>query len=482
MSKDSINLDNLDIVFSGPFRTDIFLDFRHLTAVGYEESQDKIKEVASKGEYGFLDWSYPKLEAGQIHKLGNFGRGKTIIPRYYMGCTMNDFDNSVIPDWIEDSFTINCEELLGTEYNARIKWFRVRVYEFGFGSVSMCINLSCVRNSENISAVNANDLQKVAVEASNMIENNSTEWIHKIILNIIGEMRKCIEKFDIKQFPTLDKEFDATNIWSKIGEVMWTHRLFCYTSKNKNLFDSVSNEMDVILSKTQDNSFEYTSSVLKFGVANSIVISLNDSDQNKWIRSRENLAFESASRVIQAANVYYAVAQYLDNSLFWFLNYSVDSAKNEKSVKRLRKMENEITEHIQFSYQYRALIDQYKFYLNPVSKNIWDRVVLSWELQERLEVLDKQINNAVMLYDRIVNEITAARQGMLNIIATVFTGISAVALIEISQAPEFRWPNAEVFLVIIITAVVAVVFVFVFGLLDSIKKYWHRFWSKLRRK
>ena len=482
MPANSINLDNLDIVFSGPFRTDIFLDFRHLTAVGYEESQEQIQTAASLGEYGFLDWGYPKLEAGQIHKLGNFGRGKTIIPRYYMGCTINDFDISAIPDWIEDSFTINCEELQGTDYNARIKWVRVRVYEFGFGSVSMCINLSCVSKSENIGAVNANDLQKVAVEASNMIENNSIEWIHRIILSIVEEMKKFIAEFDIKQFPTLDKEFDATNIWSKIGEIMWTHRLFCYTAENKNSLDSVSNEMDAILSGTQDNSFEHLNSILKFGVANSIVISLNDSDQNKWIRSRENLAFESASRVIQAANVYYAVAQYLDNSLFWFLNYSVDSAKNEKSVKRLRRMENEITEHIQFSYQYRALIDQYKFYLNPVSKNIWDRIVLSWELQERLEVLDKQINNAVMLYDRIVNEITAARQGMLNIIAAVFTGISAVALIEISQAPEFNWPNAEVFLVIIITAIVAVVFVFVFGLLDSIKKYWHRFWNKLRRK
>lgn len=482
MSGNSINLNNLDIVFSGPFRTDIFLDFRHLTAVGYKKSQEQIQTAVSEGKHGFLDWDFPKLEAGQLHKLGNFGRGKTIIPRYYMGCTINDFNNPAIPDCIENSFTINCEELLGTEYNATIKWFRVRIYEFGFGSVSMCINLSCVRNFENIDAVNANDLPKVAVEASNMIENNSIEWIRKIIRNIIREMEKCIKKFDIKQFPTLDKEFDETNIFSETGDIMWTHRLFCYSAENKNSLDSVSSEMDVILSGTQDNSFEHPNSILRFGVANSIVISLNESNQNKWIRNKENLAFESASRVIQAANVYYAVAQYLDNSLFWFLNYSVDSAKNEKSVKRLRKIENEITEHIQFSYQYRALIDQYKFYLNPVSKNIWDRIVLSWELQERLEVLDKQINNAVMLYDRIVNEITAARQGMLNIIAAVFTGISAVALIEISQAPEFRWPNAEVFLVITITAVIAIVFVFVFGLLDSIKKYWNRFWNKLRRK
>ena len=99
-----------------------------------------------------------------------------------------------------------------------------------------------------------------------------------------------------------------------------------------------------------------------------------------------------------------------------------------------------------------------------------------------MQGLDKQIHNIIMLYDRITNEITASRQRMLNVTAVIFTGISAVALVEIAQAPGFRWPNASVFFIIAITVIIVILCVAVMGFFDFAKRWCCECWKKIRRK
>ena len=477
MSND-FDLDNLDIVFTGPFRTDIFLDFRYLTAVGYEGGQEKIMQaMASNPNYSCYDWHYPKLEPGQIYKSGNFGRGKTIIPRYYLGCTLSSSDLS---EQTKHNFMIN-DELKEYGYEAEIVWIRLRMYEFGFGSFSACIKLQGEK-----STICVEELQKISEKISDLIEKNEIELIAKIISSITAEFNTQINNFEIKQFPPIDTEFEISKKWGAAGEIMWTHRLFCYSSENGESFKILSEKINKILSPKGEVISADSKDFLGLGVANSAVICCQKSDSSRWEGSSENrgknLLFESASRVLQAANVYYAVSQYLDNSLFWFFNYSVDRAREEKNIKKLRELEKEIIEHIQFSNQYTALLDQYKLYLNPTSKKMWDKIDDAWELHKRVQGLDKQIHNIIMLYDRITNEITASRQRMLNVTAVIFTGISAVALVEIAQAPGFRWPNASVFFIIAITVIIVILCVAVMGFFDFAKRWCCECWKKIRRK
>lgn len=383
MSPSNINLNHLDIVFSGPFRTDIFLDFRHLTAVGYEVGQKKIHEALTlKKEYETYDWYYPKLESGQIYKSGNFGRGKTIIPRYYMGFTI---------DYLKQP---EAESLMIKDHNIEINiiWLRLRIYEFGFGSLSICTKFY----NKDQEIIEPAALQEISNIMSDKIEKGEIEFISTTVNQSIDEMRDQITRFDIWQFPILDKESAVAKNWGEPGDIMWTHRLFCYHVEDDDV-SNVSKDFEKILRGTNCQHEDLPETFARFGIANSVTICSSDKTKQKWNINDENLLFESSSRVIQAANVYYAVAQYLDNSLFWFSNYSVDKARNEKNIKKLQKLEDGIIEHIQFSRQYKELIGQYELYLNPISNNIWKSVSASWELEMRLDRIDNQIKNVTML-------------------------------------------------------------------------------------
>lgn len=292
----------------GPFRTDIFLDFQQLIIEGYEHYQEKIKQDMER-RFKDCDWHFPLSKSGQVYKSGADGRGRTLVSRYFIGAT-----------------TKECSIPLSTSlFSPKIDRIRVRIYEFGFGTFSMNLRL----NSEGTSFT-ATNLRKVADEISDMVEKKELNYLSDLIQKVIEEFKGLVPHHNIVQLEPLDKESSEGKNWAEVGNVMWTHRLFtCKLQEGSNIEEAIDQMTGLLNPPAEINTMEIKdhTRAVGFGVANSVIIVEDDEDSNSL--------HESASRTLQAANVYSAVAYYIHNSLFWFSNYH--AAEVRKSKNNIRK-------------------------------------------------------------------------------------------------------------------------------------------------
>lgn len=434
----------------GPFRTDIFLDFQQLITKGYEPYQKLIKQDMER-KFKDCDWHFPLSKYGQVYKSGVDGRGRTLVPRYFIGAT-----------------TKECSLPLFTSlFSPKIDRIRVRIYEFGFGTFSM--NLSLKSEGTPFTATN---LRKVADEISDMIERQKLNYLSNLIQKVIEEFKDLVSYHNITQLQPLDKEFSEGDNSAEVANVMWTHRLFTYKQQEGSDIEEAIDQMTGLLNPPAEiNTMEIKdhTRAIGFGVANSVIIAEDDEDGNSL--------HELASRTLQAANVYSAVAYYIHNSLFWFSNsHAAELKKSENNIRKALELENDVIECIQFSAQVTSLITQYKLYLDPQSKKIWDVINEAWELDTQLENVKAQIELCERLYDRATNKIRTDQQSRLNEVAMIFTCISALALIEISQDRDgIGWPLPSVAITLIIVAGIFILFATTLHTIRNItRKYWEK--------
>ena len=439
----------------GPFRTDIFLDFQQLITKGYEPYQETIKQGMEQ-RFKDCNWNFPLSKTGQVYKSGADGRGRTLVPRYFIGATTKD-----------------CSLPLSTSlFSPKIDRIRVRIYEFGFGTFSM--NLSLKSEDTPFTVTN---LRKVADEISDMIERQKLNYLSNLIQRVIKEFKDLVSYHNITQQP-LDKDFHEGKNWAKVGDVMWTHRLFTYKRQKGSNIEEPIDQMTGLLNppaKIDTKEIRDHKRAVGFGVANSVIIVENDEDGNSL--------HESASRTLQAANVYSAVAYYTHNSLFWFSNsHAAEVRKSKNNIRKALELENEVIRHIQFSAQVTSLITQYKLYLDPQSKKIWDIIDEAWDLEAQLKNVETQIELCEKLYDRMTNKIRTDQQSRLNNVALTFTCISALALIEISQSRDgIGWPLPSVAITLIIVAGIFILFATTMHAIQSItRKYWEKAIQKIK--
>lgn len=440
----------------GPFRTDIFLDFQQLITESYEPYQKIIKQDMER-RFKDCDWHYPLSKYGQVYKSGVDGRGRTLVPRYFIGAT-----------------TKECSLPLSTSlFSPKIDRIRVRIYEFGFGTFSMNLSL---KNED--APFTATSLRKVADEISDMIERQKLNYLSNLIQEVIGEFKDIVSYRNIAQLKPLDEEFSEGENWAEVGNVMWTHRLFTYKrQKGSNIEEAIDQMTGLLNPPAEINTMEMKdhTRAVGFGVANSVIIVEDDEDGNSL--------HESASRTLQAANVYSAVAYYIHNSLFWFSNYhAAEVRKSKNNIRKALELENDVIMHIQCSAQVTSLITQYKLYLDPQSKKIWDIIDEAWELDTQLENVRNQIGLCEKLYDRMTNKIRTDQQSRLNEVAMIFTCISALALIEISQSRDgIGWPLPSVAITLIIVAGIFILFATTLHTIRNIaRKYWEKAIQKIK--
>lgn len=439
----------------GPFRTDIFLNFQRLITEGYEPYQETIKQGMEQ-RFKDCNWNFPLSKYGQVYKSGVDGRGRTLVPRYFIGAT-----------------TKECSLPLSTSlFSPKIDRIRVRIYEFGFGTFSMNLSLK----SEDIPFTVTN-LRKVADEISDMIERQKLNYLSNLIQRIIEEFKDLVSYPDITQKP-LDKDFREGKDWAKVGDVMWTHRLFTYRRQKGSNIEEPIDQMTGLLNPPAEidtKEIRDHKRAVGFGVANSVIIVEDDEDGNSL--------HKSACRTLQAANVYSAVAYYTHNSLFWFSNsHAAEVRESKNNIRKALELENDVIGHIQFSAQVTSLITQYKLYLDPQSKKIWDIIDEAWDLEAQLNNVGTQIELCEKLYDRMTNKIRTDQQSRLNNVALIFTCISALALIEISQRQVgIGWPLPSVAFTLIIVAGIFILFATTMHAMQSItRKFWEKAIQKIK--
>lgn len=440
---------DLSIVFSGPFRTGVFLDFQQLITAGYATHQEKIKRDM-KQKFQDSDWGFPSLQSGQIYKSGEDGRGRTLIPRYFIRASKKE-----------------CSlDLDGLQFSPTIEWIRVRVYEFGFGTISMSVKLKV----EGPVSYTAADLGRVADEISDRIEKDEIEELSKYIKEVIESFTYLVSSHSVAQLQALDKGFREGEEFAGIGNIMWTHRLFLYKLHEGSSIGEAVEFMTELLNPPAKFSdiAEGDMRAMEFGVANSVIIFKDDKEADRYC--------EFASRTLQAANVYTAVSFYLYNSLLWFSNYHAAEVKRFKNnVRQTLELEDDVVRYIQCSAQVISLVSQYEFHLDPRSKEIWDKVKEAWGLQTQLSNIKEQIELCEKLYDRVTNKIIRDQQSRLNEVAIIFTCISALALIEISQRDGLRWPRFDVISALVMVAVVFILFATTLHTIrNAVRKCWKK--------
>ena len=456
MIEKDLSTDIFTVDIFGPFRTNIFLDFQQLITEGYEPYQKLIKQDMEQ-RFKDCDWHFPLSKSGQVYKSGADGRGRTLVPRYFVGAT-----------------TKECSLPLSTSlFSPKIDRIRVRIYEFGFGTFS--INLRLNSEGTPFTAIN---LRKVADEISDMIEKNELKYLSDLIQKVIKGFKDLAPRRNIDQLQPLDKEFSERENWAEAGNVMWTHRLFTYKLQEESNIRKAIDQMTGLLNPPAEiNTMEIKdhTRAVGFGVANSVIIVTNDEGGNSL--------HESASRTLQAANVYSAVAYYIHNSLFWFSNYhAAEVRKSKNNIRKALELEYDVIMHIQCSAQVTSLITQYKLYLDPQSKKIWDIIDEAWDIKKQLENVGTQIELCEKLYDRMTNKIRTDQQSRLNNVAMIFTCISALALIEISQRQVgIGWPLPSVAVTLIIVSGIFILFATTMhGIQNITRKYWEKAIQKIK--
>ena len=199
------------VIFSAPFHTGIVLDFGTLLEHGYEGVQHEIlkhftKQTDLPGKWSIIDTSSnasdaPQPDMEQVLFDPARIRGRTAIPRYFLRykCSHEHLDNvdhinRVLAEYQHDGLIFMIDSI------------RLRLYDFGFGSIVICLA------GRSDQGHNLLGLKKFG------------ETFEGRLNGLFGELiSKVIAQFTQATNHMQDQEYKFENI---PGRLLWTHRLF----------------------------------------------------------------------------------------------------------------------------------------------------------------------------------------------------------------------------------------------------------------
>ena len=467
-SADYLSTDVLEITFTGPFQTGNPLDFSQTIIKDYKTKQDAVKKRMEK-LFSQYNWEIPKWGEGQKYEMGSSGTGKAHTPPFYLECI------------------VGCEEIecKFKKYNFTIKEMKIKFYEFGFATVSISGMISSKDSSEKKAKISSSNLLYVVNDLDEKIENGKVRRIKEIISEVTEKFDETIKENEIKELFANEKtSHEKANI--SIGNIISLHRIFQYkVSKNPKI--EVAQKAFNQIAKLSNGEWQEENSFYHFvGIANSaIVYNHNVSSNRKSIDGKILNQYRKAyGTVLETANAYYFIAEFLKNRIS---NYSRESVAINESKKVLkifknRKISKEVKKGLNnfiiLSSNFSSVFDEFIINLNPQGKNIWDRMNKAWNTSKTTKMLKDQLQNSLLITGEIFGQKSSKRQLWLNYIAAIFTVIGAISLVEISQSAGFHWK--EIFIiqgymknfgdfvskgVNLIGSVLAVILVVIFGLL-----------------
>ena len=417
----------LKIILTGPVQISNPLDFSQKTTAEYQRIQKAVEEEMKKAFPQYF-WAIPASDDGQKYAMGSGGTGKAHNPPHYLECS------------------INCDQSdysLG-KYNFKIKKIDIKFYEFGFATVSVsCAIFSNFSSEASEHEIRSDALLKIVNEFDNNIVNGKVEQIKTLVSDITEKYMNTIAENGIVEF------FTSQNIPNKApnksrNNIKSLHRIFEYEVNENSEFGAAQKAFDQI-AKLSNGEWQEENFFFHFvGVANSVIVydgNMKSSDKyaDAEIFSRYQNAYKT---VLETANAYYFIAEFMKNGLSDYSRESVaieESKKLFKSRKSFDDAETGLNKFILLTSNFFSVADEFTVNLNPQGQNVWDRMDKVWNTTKTTKMLQDQLQNSLLITDRILKQTANKGQKWLNAFAFVFAAIGAISLVEISQSDGFDW-------------------------------------------
>ena len=419
--------DALKIILTGPIQISNPLDFSQKTTAEYQRIQ-KAVEGEMKKAFPLYRWTIPVSDDGQKYAMGSGGTGKAHNPPHYLECS------------------INCDQSnysLG-KYNFEIEKIDIKFYEFGFATVSVSCAVSSNSSSEsNKYEIRSDALLKIVNEFDNNIVNGKVEQIEIVVSNVTQKYMNTIAENGIAEFFT-SENISSEAVNESSNNIKSLHRIFEYEVDENSEFEVTQRAFDQI-AKLSNGEWQEENSFSHFvGVANSVIVYdgnmvISDKYIDAEIFSRYQNAYKT---VLETANAYYFIAEFMKNGLSDYSRESVaieESKKLFRSQKKFDEAETGLNQFILLTSNFFSVADEFIVNLNPQGQNVWNRMDTVWNTSKTTKMLQDQLQNSLLITDRILKQTANKGQKWLNIFAFVFAAIGAISLVEISQSDGFDW-------------------------------------------
>lgn len=420
-------IDALKIILTGPVQISNPLDFSQKTTAEYQRIQKAVEGEMNKA-FPEYHWAIPVSDDGQKYAMDSSGTGKAHNPPHYLECS------------------INCDQINYSleEYDFAIEKIDIKFYEFGFVTVSVsCAISSNSSNGTKEHEIKSDDLLKIVNELDNNIVNGKVEQIETVVSNVTDKYMNTIAENGIAEFFTNQNiSNEATNKSSK--NIKSLHRIFEYEADKISEIEVAKKSFDQI-ARLSNGEWQEENSFFHFvGVANSVIVydgSMNSNAENidSEIFNRYQRAYKT---VLETANAYYFIAEFMKNGLSDYSRESVaieESKKLFKNQKSFDEAETGLNKFILLTSNFFSVADEFTVNLNPQGQNVWDRMDKVWNTSKTTKMLQDQLQNSLLITDRILKQTANKGQKWLNIFAFVFAAIGAISLVEISQSDGFDW-------------------------------------------
>ena len=420
-------IDTLKIILTGPVQISNPLDFSQKTTAEYQRIQ-KAVEVAMKRAFPLYHWAIPESDDGQKYAMGSGGTGKAHNPPHYLECS------------------INCDQISYSleKYNFVIKEIDIKFYEFGFVTVSASCAISSNSSKETSKhEIGSDALLSIVNEFDNNIVNGEVEQIETLVSDITKKYMNAIKENAIAEFFTSENiSNEATNASSK--NIKSLHRIFEYEVDKNSEFE-VAYKAFKQIAKLSNGEWQEENSFSHFvGVANSVIVyDGNMVSSDKYIDAEIFSRYQNAYKtVLETANAYYFIAEFMKNGLSDYSRESVAIEESKKlfmSQKKFDEAETGLNQFILLTSNFFSVADEFIVNLNPQGQNVWNRMDKVWNTSKTTKMLQDQLQNSLLITDRILKQTANKGQKWLNIFAFIFAAIGAISLVEISQSDGFDW-------------------------------------------
>jgi len=422
-----LSTDALKIILTGPVQISNPLDFSQKTTAEYQRIQKAVEGEMNKA-FPEYHWAIPVSDDGQKYAMGSGGTGKAHNPPHYLECSKNC-----------DQSSCSLEE-----YDFAIEEIDIKFYEFGFATVSvLCAISSKSSNETNRHEIRSDDLLKIVNELDNNIVNGKVEQIETVVSNVTEKYMNTIAENGIAEFFNNENiSNESTNKSS--NNIKSLHRIFEYkVDKNSEL--EIAQKAFSQIAKLSNGEWQEENSFSHFvGVANSVIVyDANVKSSDKYVDAEIfNRYQNSYKNVLETANAYYFIAEFMKNGLSDYSRESVaieESKKLFKGQKKFDEAEAGLNKFILLTSNFFSVADEFTVNLNPQGQNVWNRMNKVWNTSKTTKMLQDQLQNSLLITDRILKQTANKGQKWLNIFAFVFAAIGAISLVEISQSDGFDW-------------------------------------------
>ena len=419
-------IDAFKIILTGPVQISNPLDFSQKTTAEYQRIQ-KAVEGEMKKAFPHYFWAIPVSDDGQKYAMGSGGTGKAHNPPHYLECSINC-----------DQSNYSLEK-----YNFEIEKIDIKFYEFGFATVSVSCAISSNSSSEsNKHEIRSDALLKIVNEFDNNIVNGKVEQIETLVSDITEKYMNSIAENGIAEFFT--NENISNEETKKRKNIKSLHRIFEYGVDENSEFEAAQKAFNQI-ARLSNGGWQEENSFSHFvGVANSVIVyDGNMKSSDKYVDAEIFSRYQNAYKtVLETANAYYFIAEFMKNGLSDYSRESVaieESKKLFKNRKSFDEAETGLNQFILLTSNFFSVADEFIVNLNPQGQNVWNRMDKVWNTSKTTKMLQDQLQNSLLITDRILKQTANKGQKWLNTFAFIFAAIGAISLVEISQSDGFDW-------------------------------------------